>query len=388
MAPVLRTIVEAGAVLSALLGLWQWVVAWRFPIHRRLSGGNALPGVTILKPIKGCDSATEACLQSWFHQEYPGPRQILLGVASLDDPVVPLVQRLLRENPEACAELVHCQEVLGVNAKVSTLRQLHTRSAHPILCVSDADVWAPADFLSQAVVRLAEAEVGLVNSFYSFQQAVGIGLRWEATAINSDFWSQVLQSASLRPLDFALGAAMVFSRDEFDRGGGFEPLSDLLADDFHLGHRLANQGLRIELSTVVVECRSRPIGLVEAWLHQLRWGRTIRTCRPIPYFFSILSNISAWALLWWLVSVLQAGSATQHANWVLTGLLSFRSVQAVALSWRLTTRLDLSGAWMAWVKDLLHLGVWACSFLGTTVTWRGVRYRVDRSGKLTRVGSS
>ena len=34
-------------------------------------------------------------------------------------------------------------------------------------------------------------------------------MRWEAVAINADFWSQVLQSANLKPLDFALGARHV-----------------------------------------------------------------------------------------------------------------------------------------------------------------------------------
>src|SRR5436190_1582062 len=81
----------------------------------------------------------------------------------------------------------------------------------------------------------------------------GLGMRWEALAINADFWSQVLQSASLRPLDFALGAAMIFRRDVFDASGGFQSFADHLADDYHLGRHLARGGRSIQLSQVVVQ---------------------------------------------------------------------------------------------------------------------------------------
>ena len=35
----------------------------------------------------------------------------------------------------------------------------------------------------------------------------------------------------------------------------------------------------------------------EVWIHQLRWARTIRVCQSVPYFFSILNNVTLWALL-------------------------------------------------------------------------------------------
>jgi hypothetical protein len=50
--------------------------------------------------------------------------------------------------------------------------------------------------------------VGLVHCFYQLANPTTPAMRWEAIAINADFWSQVLQSRSLKPLDFALGAVM------------------------------------------------------------------------------------------------------------------------------------------------------------------------------------
>ncbi len=382
MSSILAVAFGGCAALSAVLGLWQWLVAWRFPLHQRRAIVSPLPGVTVLKPIKGCDRETDACLRSWFAQEYSGPIQILVGVASLDDPAVPLVKRLIEEYPAAHGRLVHCGQSKGINAKVSTLIQLHGHAVHHFLCVSDADVWAPSDFLAQACTRATDPGVGLVNSFYQVKAGPGLGMQWEALAINADFWSQVLQSASLQSVDFALGAAMVFRRREFEEAGGFQALADLLADDFHLGHNLASRGSRIELLPVVVECRSQLAGLGEAWLHQLRWARTIRACRPVPYFFSILANGSIWPLMAWLTTV---GKHPLPATITLCALLALRSVEALSLVWRLTQRWDLAVVWLAWIKDLLHLGTWFVSFLGNTVIWRDVRYRVDRRGKLTRL---
>ena len=126
-------------------------------------------------------------------------------------------------------------------------------------------------------------------------------MQWEAIAINADFWSQVLQSRSLKPLDFALGAVMATRRQHLQEIGGFAGLVDCLADDYQLGNRIARRGHSIALSPVVVECWSAPMGWAEVWKHQLRWARTIRVCQPAPYFFSLLSNATLWPLLWLIV---------------------------------------------------------------------------------------
>ena len=100
-----------------------------FPLHRRAGVRSPLPGCTVLKPLKGCDAETKSCLRTWLAQDYPGPAQILFGVASADDPACPLVRELLAEFPQADAQLVICAAALGVNGKISTLRQLEPGSA-------------------------------------------------------------------------------------------------------------------------------------------------------------------------------------------------------------------------------------------------------------------
>jgi len=368
------------AVLSLVLTIWRWLVSARFPLHQRPLVSGPLPGVTLLKPLKGCNAETKRCLQSWFAQRYPGTVQILCGVASSHDPVCRLVEDLLAEYPGVDARLVICGGNGGVNGKVSTLRELEQHISQPLVIVSDADVEAPNDLAASIAPLLSAPGAGLVNCFYQLANPATTAMRWEVIAINADFWSQVLQARSIGPIDFALGAVMAMPATMLEQVGGFAPLADFLADDYELGRNVARAGGRILFSTVVVDCREAPAGWEAVWKHQLRWARTIRVCRPLPYFMSVLGNSTVFPLLWLLV---------EHS---LTALIFFagaslvRMVSAAHQQKRLT-RATPHFWWFAPAKDLLDVMVWAAAFWGNHVEWHGQRYRAMAEGKLVKVNS-
>jgi ceramide glucosyltransferase len=223
--------------------------------------------------------------------------------------------------------------------------------------------------------------VGLVNCFYRLANPTTLAMRWEAVAINADFWSQVLQAASLKPLDFALGAVMLKRRQLLLEIGGFGALADCLADDYQLGQRIAKKGQRIALCPVVVECWDAPMNWNEVWNHQLRWARTIRVCQPLPYFFSILSNATFWPLLWLVVSLIS--SATLCAPLTAVACSLIRICLAQNLQRRFTPdRSLMSPPWLVSVKDLLQVALWIGAFAGSTVEWRGRRMKLRRDGTL------
>jgi ceramide glucosyltransferase len=357
-----------------------------------------------LKPLKGCDVETAQCLRSWLAQDYAGPVQILFGVASADDPVCAIVRRLIEAEPNGSAQLVVCGESLGPNAKVSTLIQLERLACHDVLIISDADVRVPPDLLSNVVAPLRAPRTGLVNCFYRLANPSTPAMRWEAICVNSDFWSQVLQSRSLKPLNFALGAVMALKREALGQIGGLSGLVDYLADDYQLGHFIARQGWSIELCPVVVDCWESPMNWRRVWRHQVRWARTIRVCQPVPYFFSILNNATLWPLLLllmgrgvfrWLPAVPGESFANAHyailvgvdVTWIAVAVCLFtRILTALILQGRLTqTSMRLADFWLVPVKDLLGAAIWALAFLGRTVEWRGLRYRVLRGGKLAEI---
>jgi ceramide glucosyltransferase len=369
------------ALLSLALVFWQWLAAVRFPLHRRVADLSFAPAISLLKPLQGCDATTAESLQSWFQQNYSGPVEILFGVADAGDPVCKIVRELIGKNPGRDAQLVVCAKSLGANGKVSTLIQLERLAKHEMILVSDADVRVPPDFLANIAAPLRDPKAGLVNCFYRLANPATAAMRCEAVAINADFWSQVLQSTSLKPLDFALGAVMLTRRKLLTEIGGFTALANCLADDYQLGHRIAQNGHRIALCPVVVDCWHPSMSWRGVWKHQLRWARTIRVCQPVPYFFSILSNATLWPLLWLLAS--PALSKTLYAPLAALALLLIRIIIAQSLQRRFSpSRDNLAPSWLVPVKDLLQAAVWMGAFLGNTVEWRGQKMRLRRDGTL------
>jgi ceramide glucosyltransferase len=376
------SLVFAGLTFVAvLLTGWQWACGLRFRVHARSSASRRGLPVTLLKPIRGWDEQSATCLRSWLEQDYPEPVQVLFGIDEDDLEAEVGVRELIAHLPEERAKVVLCQLNIGPHPKVAKLVQLGPHALHDIVLISDADVWAPPDLLAQIAPLLGDPAVGLVNCFYCQPDAPTFAMHWMRIATNSDFWTQVLQSNSLKPQDFALGAVMAVRRRELDAIGGFSSYLEYLADDYQLGQRIAGLGLRIELATVVVECRFPPMSGLQVWAHQLRQARSIRVCQPVPYFFSLLNNVTLWCLLWLFTNPTFAVLAG-------TGLaLLIRVATALHAEFRLCrSRAGWASFHLIPIKDLLQFVVWAASFLGNRITWRGNRFRLRPGGKLEWVG--
>ena len=66
---------------------------------------ESVPGVSILRPLKGLDTNLFENLESTFHQEYPN-FEIIFSVANEYDQALPVVQELLEKYPHSNAKVV------------------------------------------------------------------------------------------------------------------------------------------------------------------------------------------------------------------------------------------------------------------------------------------
>jgi ceramide glucosyltransferase len=355
--------------LSALINIWQWIAGKQFALGTS-PASPVLPDLSILKPLKGADSQTESCLRSWFGQNYPGDVELLFAVADEKDPVCEIVRRLAPQFPDRKSKLVIANPILGPNAKVSSLCYLFEQASYEHLVLSDADVEVSADFLEH-LVEPFQRQTALISCFYIFRP-FNLAMFIEAVTVNADFWTQVLQGNMLKKMDFALGAVIATTKTWMNTIGGFTGLLHDLADDYQMGNRIAKAGGSIELCRKAVTCWNDEQSWSDVIRHQLRWARTIRVCRPVPYFFSILSNLTLFSLL-----------ALKAAPTVTLCALSVRGLTARANYARLTG----GNGWLAFglapVKDLIGAIIWVLAFVGNTVTWRGKKFQVNSRGKLT-----
>lgn len=66
---------------------------------------DSVPGVSILRPLKGLDTNLFENLESTFHQEYPN-FEIVFSVANEYDQALPVVQTLLEKYPHSNARVI------------------------------------------------------------------------------------------------------------------------------------------------------------------------------------------------------------------------------------------------------------------------------------------
>jgi ceramide glucosyltransferase len=342
---------------------------------------QALPPISILKPLKGADPEMYESLRSHCLQDYP-EYEIIFGVSDPSDPAIDSVKELQREFPDRRIQLLVSSQILGANVKVSNLAQMVTEASYDYLIVNDSDIRVQPDYLRRVTAPLADPQVGMATCLYRGVSDSTLGSRLEALGISTDFCAGVLVALQLEGgIRFGLGSSLAFRRAELEKIGSFISFVDYLADDYELGKRIAGLGLKIRLSQVVVETFLPSYSLRDFFAHQLRWARGIRDARSGGY----LGLIFTFGLMWALFAVVGSG-----------GILWAWSAFAITLFLRLAVAFVVGrsvlhdpqvvrDAWLIPLRDLIAVGVWIASLGGHTVTWRGERFRLEK-GKLARLG--
>jgi ceramide glucosyltransferase len=346
---------------------------------------SQLPPVSILKPLKGVDPEIWESFCSHCDQDYP-EFQLIFGVSGPADPAVEVVRKLQAKYPHRQIELIVCERVLGTNIKVSNLAQMLPAARHEILLVNDSDIRVPADYLRQAIVPLADDSVGLVTCLYRGVAGPTLGSRLEALGIGTDFVPGVLSARFLeKGLRFGLGSTLAFRRCDLEAIGGFEALLDYLADDYELGRRIAANGKRVELSAATVTTFLPAYTLREFFRHQLRWSRTIRDARRWGYAGLLFTFGLPWALL----TLLAARGAAWA--WLLFALalaarlaVGFTASEVVLRDRQMFRKGAFRNILLLPLRDLIAPLVWAASFMGNRIHWRGDDFDLKK-GRLSRI---
>jgi ceramide glucosyltransferase len=378
-----QIVAVAGIVSSSLyylLCLWS---AFRFLFERGRASVRPtppLPPISILKPLKGIDPEIYESFRSHCLQDYP-EYEIIFGVNDSNDPAIASVKELQREFPGRRIQIVVSAKTLGENVKVSNLAQMLREAHYDYLIVNDSDIRVESDYLRRVTAPLADSKVGMVTCLYRGVAEATLGSRLESLGISTDFCAGVLAALQLEGgIRFGLGSTLAFRRAELEKIGGFDSILDHLADDYELGKRIADLGLAVKLSDVVVETFLPPYRLRDFFAHQLRWARGVRDARAGGYFGLVFT----FGILWALLGV----AASKGALWswkALASTLFLRLAVALIVGWNvLRDRQVLKYAWLIPLRDLVAVMVWIASLGGHTVTWRGDRFNL-KNGKLTRV---
>lgn len=387
--PVVTALLTLCGIAYSLLALWG---ARRFRRAPKLAATSSIemPGVSILKPLRGVDARMYAGFVSHCEQRYAGPFEIVFGVSSRADPAVAEVARLRVEYPAVAIHLVECGERLGPNGKLSSLVQMLPHAHYEHIVVSDSDIFVSPDYLTHVFTPFAAtstpgvtvtAPLGLVTVPYLGRSERTFFSRLEALGISTDFIPGVLTARLLEGgIRFGLGSTLATTRTALGSIGGFEALVDQLADDYELGARLHRAGYRVELVPEVVATTVPAYTLRGFVDHQLRWARSTRDSRRAGYLGLLFTFVLPWAL----ATVLASGFALWSWTLLSVALLTRVTVALVVGVGLLRDEQVLRDLILLPVRDLYGLFFWAWSYASDTVLWRGERFHLKR-GVLTRL---
>jgi ceramide glucosyltransferase len=388
---VVETVAAIGTVSSlffyflSALGVASFLRHRRKQIEQAAHLDTVLPPVSILKPLKGAEPAIWENFCSHCDQVYP-KFQLIFGVSDPADPAIEVVRNLQAKYPNLAIELIVCDRILGTNIKVSNLAQMVRAARHEILLVNDSDIRVPPDYLRNVIAPLAEPSVGLVTCLYRGISSPTLGSRLEALGIATDFVPGVLSARFLeRGLHFGLGSTLAFRRRDLEAIGGFEALVDYLADDYELGKRIATTGRKVELSAATVATLLPAYTIRQFLAHQLRWSRTIRDARRWGYAGLIFTFGLPWALL---TVAAARGALWAYALFAVTFAARF-VIAHVAADPVLGDRQMFGGQLIRSIvllilRDLIAPIVWAASFMGNRIDWRGDVFKL-KNGRLISV---
>ena len=370
---ILPFLIILPALGYSLLALWS---AYRYFGHKT-TGPDHAPPVTILKPVMGMDAESFENFASFCRQKYP-VFQIVFAAASRNDPVLPVIERLMAEFPDIDIVLVIDERRDGPNYKVCNLINAYPLAKYDLVIICDCDIRVGPEYLRRVCAPFVDPTVGLVTSLYRSPEVRGTATAIEAVGLTMEMMPNVLVAHALEGLTFALGASMVVRREALDDIGGFAALVNYLADDYQLGNKIFLAGWRLELSDYIVESVMKKDTFSHVFSRQLRWNRTMRVSRPGGFAGSGLTQPFPPALLALLVSGCSSAGVTAALL-----LYAVRCTNAILFS-RCYLRDHLFPRWL-WLlpfRDLIAFMQWFLSFFGNRVHWRGHDYRIIPGGMI------
>ncbi|HEV2348862.1 MAG TPA: bacteriohopanetetrol glucosamine biosynthesis glycosyltransferase HpnI [Terriglobia bacterium] len=376
----IRWLILCMAAVPLIYYLAAVICGWDFFRRRKEPSADFLPGVSLLKPMKGLDRETYENLASFCRQDYP-EYEILFGFNHAKDAAIPVVKKVMADFPGIPIRLLIGTSARGANEKVAKLCRLAREARHDLLVVSDSDTRVGPDHLRRITAPFCDPHVGAATSLYRGMAAPNLWSELEALSLSTDFLPSALVARKLG-LKFALGATMAVRRQALTEIGGFESLADMAADDHELGSRIAAQGHGVEFvdAAVRTECSSR--SLREYFRHQARWSVVTRESRPWGH----LGLVFAQGLPWTILAAGLAPMRVLAVGFVSAYLVLRFAVAFTVGAWGLRDRLVKKKWWRVPVSDALSFLVWLASLFIHRVYWQGVAYDVRR-GRLIPVAS-
>jgi ceramide glucosyltransferase len=327
------------------------------------------PPVTILRPLCGTEDHIHATLASSFAIRYP-EFEIVFCVASPDDPVIPIVERLITAHPEVPARLLIGEHRISPNPKLNNLMKGWLAARHQFIAMADSNLLLPVDYLDQLMAHW-EAQTDLVSSPAFGGQPDGIGAELECAFLNS-YQARWQFAAAAMGAGYAQGKTLFWRRSLVDHAGGIGALAKEPAEDAAATKLVRKAGGKVRL---VAKPFEQPLGhrrFSAIWQRQIRWARLRRDTFGGLFALEILSGgllpLAAAAGL----AIAEGGIIWTAFAGLLFAWYGAEILLARIFSWPLSWRTPL----VLMARDLILPALWFAALTGNTVVWRNATINI------------
>ncbi len=340
-----------------------------------------LPGVTVIKTCVGVDDGEDALFDALFHQDYPGPVQLIFTVPDTECAANPVIDGFLARYPHVDAVKVVSTTRLAAYRKVDAVYDAHPLVKHPLVVWSDSDVVTTTHYASDVAACLLEPGVSMVSSPQFDVGADNVATAFKAVANNADGATMVPWYLLLfRPAQMVVGHLIAFHKRDLDEVADelWPTLRVAVADDQAIGHVFAKRGKRIVFRNIDNPVLYRG----KTWAAMV--GQKVRhaVCQQagvgsrLGFFMYVFTYAQVPATLWLLTHLAQPSAwALVTATMLLRALLALYVERLFLGSTAMTRRY----AWTVPLWDLASVYFTLKAVLTQRIDYHGRWYElVDR----------
>ncbi|MFZ5829179.1 MAG: glycosyltransferase [Planctomycetota bacterium] len=359
-------------------------------LERHRPQGKAM----VFAPCKGVDPDLEANLSALLQQDHP-EYEVVFIVEDRDDPAYPVVLRLLGEPRKCAARVVIAGRAQNSGQKVHNLR-VATGYLEPdvkYLAFVDSDAQPRPEWLRMLLSRLSNPDLGASTGYRWFVGQRPSLSHWLLASINTG----IMMLLGRRSYCLVWGGSWALRREVFDSLAIRQAWQGTVSDDLVVTQVLRQAGYqtRFEPAAVVASplmaSMSQAFGFmrrqyvisrvyVPAWWS---FGLAATTLTLLGFAAAVAAVIAS--LVWGSPPLWLSGGAAVaiYGMGVLRGMLR-QSLVPVYFPER-ARKMVAAGWFDILAGPLVTFANWlgmVSSIFGSTITWRGNRYRLLSNGKV------
>lgn len=346
------------------------------------------PFVSIIAPCRGLDADLEKNLRALFHQDFP-KYEIVFAADDDRDEAVPVIKKLIVENPQIIAKLIVAPKTKDSSQKVENLREavLHVSAESEVFVFVDSDARPNENWLRFLVAPLKDKKIGAATGYRWF-----ISKKRNFASEMRTVWNASIASALGENVksNFCWGGSMAMRRTIFETIKMREKWRGTLSDDFAVTRALKENDLPIYFVPQALTASVEDCGLRELFEFTTRQMKITRVYAQNLWIASFIgSGLFNFVWIWGIFNLIFADK-NSFSFWFTILALLLVSVFSIGKS---RLRLNAVKLILKNYKNELNKQFWTqntlwilsptiffynafCALISRKIVWRGIVYKL------------